>query len=497
MGLDMVGIHKSRFDMGGSHTTVTYPPLFALRPSSGSEVWPNGQLRSAIDLYVHIAFCETHCTFCPYDVELPFGKTQKVETYLDALKMELAAYAKRLMAGDSRLNSVYIGGGTPTMLSGTQLGALIEFIRSNYALSEGLPFCIEGSPLTITAPEGRERLEMLGVKGVNRLSIGVQSFDAAVLANTARKYDGEIARKAAKTAMGLFENVNIDLIQDLRGQTLESIQCDLDAIAELQPPSVTWYNQRVTPDAADFRFVESRPQEYGGEMESHIARIMITERMGELGYVQEYGDKFVRGGKFRDNFKRARSSTITDMIGVGSSAYSHANGFFYRNVEGAGAYIDLMNRHGSAIAHALPLSPEEIFAGLIVHGIKFGVDLNDIRDMVGEWRVAHFLRKHRIYEKLRSLQEDGLVSVDGSAVSLTDKGRLFENEISRLFYSPSVEKALSQRGVPAPIRWYFRIAIAASILMMLYSIGDAVLNPESATSNGKLEEVCQPFSCGT
>ncbi|MEW5997028.1 MAG: coproporphyrinogen-III oxidase family protein [Candidatus Micrarchaeota archaeon] len=497
IGLDGVRIHKSRFDMGGSHTTVTYPPLFALRPSSGSEVWTAERLGPLVDLYIHIAFCETRCTFCPYDADVPHGRTQDVEDYLGALKIELAAYAKRLGANGSKLNSIYIGGGTPTILSRAQLGALIDFVRSNYAPAEGLPFCIEGSPPTIMAPEGKEKLEMLRAKGVNRLSIGIQSFDDAVLANVARRYGGEVAHAAVKTAMGLFENVNIDLIQDLRGQTLESIQRDLDIIAELLPPSVTWYNQRATPDAADFRFIESRPQEYGDEMESHIARIMIFERTMELGYVREYGDKFVRGGKFKDSFKRARSSTITDMVGVGSSAYSHANGFFYRNVESAEAYIDLMNKRGSAIAHALPLSPEEVFAGLIVHGIKFGIDLKAVCEVVGEWRVAHFLRKHRINEKLRSLQEDGLISVEGSIIRLTEKGRLFENEICRLFYSPSVEKALSQRGCPAYVKWYFRIVHAASMLMLLYSIGEALLNQGSATADRKSEEICQPFSCGT
>jgi len=491
-------VRKSKFDMGGSHTTVTYPPLFALQPSSAGDVWSVNRLGSSVDLYVHIAFCETMCTFCPYDVEQPFRKETKVEQYLKAVKQELSAYASKLAEADARVHSIYIGGGTPTVLSVAQLRDLVEHMTSFYDLEGGLPFCVEGSPLTITAPEGREKLEMLHAHGVTRLSMGVQSFDDLVLKNTARAYDSETAQAAVSIAMAVFDNVNIDLIQDLRGQTLNHIERDLEMVARLMPPSVTWYNQRVTPDVADFKLMHRRKGEYDDETTSLIARLMIFERMRELGYCREYGDKFVRDPRFADGFKKTRSNVATELIGIGSSAYSHANGFFFRNVKGADEYIARVAQEGVSIAQALPLTAEERFAGMIVHGLKSGIDLDAIAVQIGNWRAAHFMRKHRVHEKLERLAGEGLVRVAGTAVHLTERGRLLENEVARMFYSPAVEKTLSRKvhAAASPL-WRDLLPLAAvyaaGLSFLIASIGyEAWLDthdPQTAAEHQKMAEM--------
>ncbi len=495
-------LHKSKLDMGGSHTTVTYPPLFALQPGSSQDVWAKNQLGDSVNLYVHVAFCETLCTFCPYDVELPYKKSAEVARYLTALKQELSANAERLAAREARVNSIYIGGGTPTVLSLDQLTDIMRHLRKNYDLQDGLSFCVEGSPLTITAPDGREKLAALKALGVNRLSMGIQSFDSRILKNTARAYDSETAQEAVRTAMTIFDNVNIDLIQDLRGQTLRHIEKDLGMIAQLLPPSVTWYNQRLTPDVADYALMQRRRGEYDDETGSLIARLMIFERMAELGYSREYGDKFVRDAAYHDSFKTVRSSVTANLIGAGSSAYSHANGFFFRNAQGADNYAARMARDDSAIAEALPLSAEEQFAGLLVHGIKYGVDLDAIAAQIGEWRAAHFMRKHKVHDKLEQLAGDGFVDVNGSRVQLTERGRLFENEISRMFYSPSVERRLQKRSV---VQENYQVSAwwkAAIVAMMLFS-GSAIawgiyegLNYDPSAAKN-IVDVCQPFLCGT
>lgn len=491
-------IRKSKWDMGGSHTTVTYPPLFALQPGDAAQVWENNRLGASVDLYVHIAFCETQCTFCPYDVETPSRAKGKTNLYLRALTAELSANAARLAEAGASVHSIYIGGGTPTILSASQLSDLVDHLRVSYTLDDGLSFCVEGSPLTLTATEGRDKLEALRARGVTRLSMGVQSFDSEILRKTARAYNTATAIAAIELAMSVFDNVNIDLIQDLRGQTLEHIEADLEMIARLMPSSVTWYNQRVTPDVADFKLMRSRQGEYDDEATSLIARLMIFDRMAQLGYTREYGDKFVREARFADGFKKTRSNVATELIGAGSSAYSHANGFFFRNVRGADEYIAMMKRNGSAIATTLPLTAEERFAGLIVHGIKSGIDLDAIAAQVGRWKATHFTRKHDVYAKLARLAAEGLVTLDGSSVALTEKGRLLENEVARLFYSPAVEKALlgTSPGVVRAQRMV-NFGLAAAMALALGSFGYALAHRESETTKQPPADVCQPFTCGT
>lgn len=499
LGLDSPrAVAKSRFDMGGSHTTVTYPPLFALRPASSSAVWRCNSLKDLVDFYAHVAFCEALCTFCSYDVETSFKNEGRVGRYLEALEKEIAFCARKFAEAGSSLNSLFIGGGTPTVLSQAQLSGLIEFIMAKFDVKLGMPFCVESSPLTVSNHGGREKLAALKALGVTRLSMGVQSFDSSVIKNVARKYSGELAAVAVAAAMEFFGFVNIDMIQGLRGQTLASIEQDLEVIALLKPPSVTWYNQRVTNYASDHTLMLERGGEYFDETASLVARIMIFERMKELGYAREYGDKFVLASEFSDGFKRARSSVATDFIGVGSSAYSHANGFFFRNARGFEQYVGMVERSGSAVAHALALTPEEQFAGLLVHGIKYGVDLESVYSSIGGWRAAHFMRKHRIREKTTMLEHQGLITVNGSLVQLTEKGVLFENEISRMFYSPAVEALLEAKnaGSQAQRASWIHVAVAALIIALSAAgIAKAVIRPPAGFQ--ETNDLCQPFTCGT
>src|SRR5262249_21148944 len=139
----------------------------------------------------------------------------EVTRYLDALKQELKFWGEKLAESATVVSSIYIGGGTPLVLEQEALQGLINMIKEEYDVVPGAEVCLEGSPLTITAPGGEDKLRLLKEQGVTRLSFGVQSFDDAVLKYAARAYKRDLPIRASLIVSQIFENWNLDLIQGL------------------------------------------------------------------------------------------------------------------------------------------------------------------------------------------------------------------------------------------------------------------------------------------
>ena len=227
--LAAAGVVLKREILGGSHSVVTYPPINSLRPVDSRAVLGSIRTGNTAHLYIHIAFCETKCTFCHYAVERYRGrehgaatKQSQVSRYLEAVKTEMRLWGERLRLAGTSISSVYIGGGTPLVLEKSELEDLFVTLRDHFNLEPNAEVCVEGSPLTITAPDGAEKLQFLRDIGVSRLSFGVQSFDDAVLKYAARGYKSATAVRACRIVESVFPNWNVDLIQGLyQGSTHE------------------------------------------------------------------------------------------------------------------------------------------------------------------------------------------------------------------------------------------------------------------------------------
>jgi oxygen-independent coproporphyrinogen III oxidase len=213
LALHDAGISISRDVLGGSHSVAIYPPIDSLVPLDSQCVVETLPWGRATSLYVHVAFCESRCTFCHYTVDHYAGRAKasggqetKVARYLAALNRELAFWGTRLARTGTAVSSVYIGGGTPLVLDEAALRGLISTIQNEFNLLAGAEFCIEGSPLTVTAPDGEDKLRSLKEQGITRLSFGVQSFDDEVLKYAARGYKRNIPIRACAIASGIFEN---------------------------------------------------------------------------------------------------------------------------------------------------------------------------------------------------------------------------------------------------------------------------------------------------
>jgi len=464
--LHAAGISISHAVLGGSHSVAIYPPIDSLTPLDYAAVGSAIEWGSETSLYVHIAFCETRCTFCHYAVDHYTGRAKgplpddgKVARYLTALKREMAVWGARLAESGTAVTSVYIGGGTPLVLDEAELGDLIRAIRSEFHVRPGAEVCIEGSPLTITAPGGEDKLRFLRDQGVTRLSFGVQSFDDTVLKYAARGYKSDLAVRACSIAGRVFENWNLDLIQGLyKGSPAETWH-NLASIEEVRPTHLTWYHGRFAdrPQGQWYK-TELKHASFEDELATLQGRMLIWQELARLGYHQSDGNRFVRTRRYTDPFKKIRTSASSDLLGVGAASYSHVGakapagrGYVFRNEPDIRRYVDAVLAGGLPITTGRVVDQEELLATSYATGLRNGrAEDEELRSLR---RQCPQLSRHYDSMVTRLTAVGALESYfddDGTAgLRLSELGRLFEDETLALFFSPAVQSALAWTPSPA------------------------------------------------
>lgn len=436
---------RVRSGLGGSHTVVTYPPLDSLEEAEPHQVLESARPVQNLNLYMHVAFCEFLCPFCHYETEftkIGAEEPPRMRAYMDALERELDHW--KFLLGNSELGSVYIGGGTPTAVSEERLLRLLSTAGvAPDAGGRGCTVCVETSPLTTIADDGESKLYSLKGAGVNRLSIGLQSFDSQLLRRT-RGYTQAEALRALEIACSAIDYVNVDMMQDLPGQTVGHILDDFEQIERFRPAQVTWYILRLRPESSWFGRYRRGSLEFPDTFESARRTLLIREGMTRIGYVSQPGGRFVRDESFRDCFKQIRAGLDTTLLGLGASAYSHGWGYLFRNaytrgqdINGIREYVELVKAGGYGIVAALALEETEVVAGKLVAGIRSSIHLPQSTPQT----TAYLIEAARTLDELCGL---GLVRFDSlRGYELTTMGSLFEEEVCALFYSPAVKAKLT------------------------------------------------------
>ena len=462
--LHAAGLSISRTVLGGSHSVAVYPPIDSLAPVDANHVLDTIRFGRDTSLYVHIPFCETRCTFCHYAVQHYAGRGSALQTsegevarYLEALKRELAFWGVRLAQSGTALSSIYIGGGTPLVLEQEALHDVIRAINNGYEILPGAEVCIEGSPLTITAAGGEDKLRFLQAQGFTRLSFGVQSFDDAVLKYAARGYKREVPIRAAQIVSAIFENCNLDLIQGLyKGSPAETWQ-NLEVIAELRPAHLTWYHGRFADrPQGNWYKSEDRHGSFEDEPATLLGRMLIWQGMAALGYQQTDGNRFVREHHYTDLFKKVRTSSSRDLLGVGAASYSRicaepaaddCRGYVFRNDTRIRAYADRVLSGDVPIVTGRVIDGGELLATSYATGLRNGRMENAALRAIGA-RKPHLSAHYRALVGMLSdigILEPYANGEGEDGLRLTELGRLFEDETLTLFFSPAVKRALAAR----------------------------------------------------
>ena len=359
---------------------------------------------------------------------------------LDALGEEVSLRARQ--TAGSYGGSVYCGGGTPTAFSIARLERFVSYART-LAGSSGSSICFETSPATMAAGDGREKKSLLLDAGVDRFSIGVQTFDPNLLPRL-RGHDQHTVLRALDMLKASDCALNIDLIQDLEGQTRESIRLDLAFIEEYRPEQVTWYLLRLHAPSALAKRAATRGYEQVGDVESALRRAMIIEGMTGLGYHRSPGGRFLRS-KGIDQYKAVRGGVDSHMLGLGVSSYSHGWGWFFRNITHKNPriairdYIARISAGATPVRWATEITPEEKTAGQLCQLSREHIPMQVLER---EDKVAFEAR--RTIDLL--VRADLMRGDETRGYSLTEIGWLFEEEIASLFYSPRMRGRLESAG---------------------------------------------------
>ncbi|HXF46904.1 MAG TPA: radical SAM family heme chaperone HemW [Burkholderiaceae bacterium] len=264
-----------------------------------------------LSLYVHYPWCVRKCPYCDFNSHERVGGPAAIpETrYLEALRADLEAALPYVWGRP--IISVFIGGGTPSLLSAAGLERLLSDVRALLPLSADCEITLEANPGTFEAA----RFAAFRAAGVNRLSIGIQSFDEGKLRALGRIHDRAQALAAVECAQRHFDNFNLDLMFALPGQSLEQLRADVETALALAPPHLSLYQLTLEPNTVFAKYPPALPDEdTAAEMQA-----WIEERTAAAGYVHYEVSAFARPG--RECRHNLNYWTFGDYLGIGAGAH--------------------------------------------------------------------------------------------------------------------------------------------------------------------------------
>ncbi len=324
-------------------------------------------------LYIHIPFCIRKCRYC--DFPSYSGLDKIFDKYIEALLIEAEFYRGQ------RFNTVFIGGGTPTHLSATQISRLLGGLSNVFEFSKSCEFSCEANPGTVT----EDKLRALRDGGVNRLSIGVQSFCDRELEIIGRIHDSKTALETITLAKKYFDNVNIDIMTALPGQTRESLMKTLDIGISLNPTHISCYSLILEEGTELKKMAENGEVLLPDEDEDREMYNMLCNRLLEAGYEQYEISNFARPDfQCRHNLKYWNTE---EYIGLGAAAHSFVGNKRFANVSDVREYILNPGKRAEEIELTTSdrMSEYCMMTLRTVHGIdteefkrRFGKDFNEV-----------------------------------------------------------------------------------------------------------------------
>jgi oxygen-independent coproporphyrinogen-3 oxidase len=387
-------------------------------------------------IYVHLPFCATVCYYCGCN-RIVTANISRATAYVDYVVREIALYGDQL--GEERtVRQMHWGGGTPTFLPFEDMTRLISALRAEFDFLPNAELAIELDPRRIDAA-GVARLAHLGF---NRMSLGVQDFDADVQAavNRIQSEEQTLAVIQAARATG-FRSVNVDLIYGLPRQTPDGFERTLDKVIRANPDRIALYSYAHLPG-----LFKAQRQIDEGELPSPGAKLeilgMAISRFTEAGYVYIGMDHFARPdddlaiaqreGRLQRNFQGYSSYAGCDLLAFGVSGIGALDSLYYQNHRDLATYYHAIDRRELAIARGIELGLDDKLRRGLIQALMCRFEI--IRHTVEAEYAIDF---DRYFEseltELRSLAEDELVTLDAEGIHVTPRGRFLVRNVAMVF----------------------------------------------------------------
>jgi oxygen-independent coproporphyrinogen-3 oxidase len=364
-------------------------------------------------LYVHIPWCVRKCPYCDFNSHERSGALPEAE-YVQKLFLDLENLLPSVWG--RRLTSVFIGGGTPSLFSPASIDSLLSGVRARLTLEPGAEITLEANPGTVEA----ERFRGFRDAGVNRISIGVQSFDDRMLGKLGRIHSAGEARKAIDAALASFERVNVDLMYGLPGQDLAAAISDLEKAIDAGAPHISAYQLTIEPNTVFF----SKPPTLPAHDACADMQVMIEKVLNEKGFEHYETSAFARPGqRCRHNLNYWE---FGDYLGIGAGAHGKISlpGRITRHEQA---------KQPNAYLKGDPIREVEIPASQL----PFEFMLNALR-LVEGFPSALFQERTGlpfavIQKNLEKAEHEGLLERDLQRIRPSAKGRRFLNDLLQEF----------------------------------------------------------------
>jgi len=372
-----------------------------------------------LGLYVHIPFCSAICNYCNFNRGL-FDADLK-ERYVAALLREIMASGD---ADGAAADTIYFGGGTPSLLEPWEIGAIIHACRRAFDVAADAEVTMEANPETVTP----ERLAAFRDAGVNRLSYGVQSFRDEELQRLSRLHSASRAADAFAMARAAgFDNISLDLMMWLPQQTIEQWLASVEAMIALGPDHASLYILELYPNAP-LREAMARGQwSLAPDDDAAEMYLQAMARLDAAGYEQyEISNVARRGRESRHNLKYW---TDGEWLGFGCGAHSTRRAVRWKNLSSTTEYIEAVASGGQLRADCRHLTPREALEEALFTGLRLsrGIDVHTVnaRYNVDVWGIYG--------SRLEPFREAGVLIYDGRLLRLSRAGMLLANEVMSVF----------------------------------------------------------------
>lgn len=373
-------------------------------------------------IYIHIPFCERKCTYCNFNTTDFFSDL--AERYTLAVTREIH-FRARLMAerrgSRERVDTIFFGGGTPSIVEAAQLARLVEACYDGFDVAEDAEITIEINPATFSP----SKLKGWMSGGINRASLGVQSFIDRELVALSRTHTAEDARRTIdELRLAGFENISLDLIAGLPDQTTADWEYNLSEALQLRPEHLSLYLLEVKEGTQLFtqitRGLRPRPDD---DVAAEMYRMMARATRA-AGYDHYEISNFALRSSLRAKHNM-KYWTGEPFYGMGCGAHSYDGRSRRVNVLKTESYIERVSSGGEAIGEQHALSDEDRAAEALFMGLRLieGINLHEFR---ARYRVDVV---ERYGEDLARLTDAGLVELGGERLRLTDAGLLLSNEV--------------------------------------------------------------------
>jgi oxygen-independent coproporphyrinogen-3 oxidase len=431
-----------KYDVAGPRYT-SYPTADRFVDAFGVEDYQQaldkrrvGGMVLPLSIYVHVPFCESLCFYCACN-KIITKRHERGTEYLEYLRREIDLHVEHLGKGQT-ISQLHLGGGSPTFFNDEELTQLMEMIKRNFVLAPNGEYSIEIDPRTVD----EKRLAHLAGLGFNRLSFGVQDFDAEVQKAVHRIQPAEQVFDLVGTARRLgFDSVNVDLIYGLPRQTPTSFARTLQQVATLKPERIALYAyahlpQRFKPQrkihAEDLPVVSDKIEMLSIAISTFLSAGYVYVGMDHFALPTDPLTIAKRQGRLHRNFQGYSTQPDCDLIALGVSAIGRVGSTYSQNAKTLDEYYDHINQGKLPVVKGLALSSDDLVRRAVIMALMCQGELQ-----FEAVELAYMIDFKQYFSaelaSLKALEKEGLVEVDGASIQVTSRGWFFVRGIAMHF----------------------------------------------------------------